>query len=67
MNRQWWAHFFLQWQDKRTGQEGFDFKVLTFGGVEVGGDSERQEQQTHKITLSLKVVPNPHALGSFPY
>jgi hypothetical protein len=44
----------------KGGSGGFEFKVLTFGGINVGGDVERQEQQTHKITLSLKAIP-----GSF--
>ncbi|MEK6283163.1 MAG: trypco2 family protein [Acidobacteriota bacterium] len=37
---------------------GFDFKVLTFGGIKAGGDLEHQEQQTHKIILSLKGNPD---------
>lgn len=35
---------------------GFDLKVLTFGGIKADADFDHQEQQTHKIVLSLKVT-----------
>jgi len=41
----------------KGGTGGFEFKVLTFGGIKAGGDLEHQEQQIHKITLSLTVIP----------
>ena len=48
------------------GSGGFEFKVLTFGGIKAGGDVEHQEQQTHKIILSLKTVSDHDALGVLP-
>jgi hypothetical protein len=47
---------------------GFDFRVLTFGGIKAGGDIERQEQQTHKIILSLKTVSGSERIpGGIPH
>lgn len=40
----------------RGGSGGFEFKVLTFGGIKADGDVEHQEQQVHKIVLSLKAI-----------
>ncbi len=39
------------------GRAGFKLQVLALGGAEVGGDKSWQEQQVHKITLSLKAIP----------
>lgn len=38
------------------GTGGFSFQVLTLGGVNVGGGKTYQQQQVHRITLSLKVA-----------
>lgn len=35
---------------------GFDFKLITIGGIKIGGSKEYQQEQIHKITLSLTAV-----------
>ena len=40
------------------GKGGLEFKVLTLGGVNIGGNKGYQQQQVHKITLSLTVAPH---------
>ncbi|HSK74544.1 MAG TPA: trypco2 family protein [Pyrinomonadaceae bacterium] len=35
-----------------------DFKVLTVGGISLGGGKNYQQQQVHKIILSLKAIPD---------
>jgi hypothetical protein len=40
----------------KSAKGGFDFRVLTFGGINAGASGEHQEQEIHKIVLSLKVV-----------
>ena len=39
------------------GKGSFEVKVLTFGGFNLGGEGNFQQQKIHKITLSLKAVP----------
>jgi hypothetical protein len=41
----------------KAARGGIDFKVLTLGGINVGGGKDYQEHQVHKITLTLKTVP----------
>jgi len=47
---------------------GFSFQVLTFGGLDLGGDKGRQDQSVHTITLTLKAVDpgDQHRVGSDP-
>lgn len=37
---------------------GLDFKIITVGGIELGGSKEYQQQQVHKIILSLTALPD---------
>jgi hypothetical protein len=39
------------------GGGGFSFQVLTLGGANLGGEKAYENQQVHKITLSLKAIP----------
>jgi Trypsin-co-occurring domain 2 len=41
----------------KEAKGGFEFKVLTLGGLNVGGGGSLSEQQVHKVTLNLKSVP----------
>lgn len=36
---------------------GLEFKVITVGGVDLGGSKGYQQQQVHKITLLLSALP----------
>jgi Trypsin-co-occurring domain 2 len=45
-----------------TGHAGLDFKIITIGGAGVGANVEYQQQQVHKITLSLVGVPGRSVL-----
>jgi Trypsin-co-occurring domain 2 len=50
------VHFIVA--QSSEGKGGIDFKILTFGGANVSGGRNYQNQQIHKIILSLKVIPD---------
>jgi hypothetical protein len=42
----------------KEAQGGLDFKIISVGGLELGGSAGIQQQQVHKITLTLNAVSN---------
>jgi len=43
--------------DSKEAKGGLDFKIITIGGLDLGGKAEYQQQQVHKIVLSLTALP----------
>ena len=39
---------------------GLDFKVIAIGGVDLSKGKKYQQQQIHKITLTLRAIPSGH-------
>jgi hypothetical protein len=48
--------------DSKEAKGGLDFKIITIGGLDLGGKAEYQQQQVHKIVLSLTALPNRNRL-----
>jgi hypothetical protein len=49
------VNFVAQRDTNFTG--GIDLKIVTVGGAQLGGARHYQDQQVHKITLTLAAVP----------
>jgi hypothetical protein len=42
--------------ESREAKGGLNFKIITVGGVDLGGAGSYQRQQVHKMTLSLSAI-----------
>jgi len=42
--------------ESREAKGGLNFKIITVGGVDLGGAASYQRQQVHKMTLSLSAI-----------
>jgi len=45
--------------ESANAKGGFDFKILTIGGINLAGIKEYEKQKAHKITLHLAAIPQP--------
>ena len=41
----------------KDARGGLDFKVITIGGLNVGGGKHYENQEVHKVTLELAALP----------
>jgi len=48
--------------ESKKAEGGLDFKIIAVGGIDLGGSAGIQQQQIHKITLSLNAVSNQTVL-----
>ena len=42
--------------ESKEAKGGLNFKIITVGGVDLGGGASYQHQQVHKLTLSLSAI-----------
>ena len=42
--------------ESKEAKGGLNFKIITVGGVDLGGGASYQHQQVHKMTLSLSAI-----------
>jgi hypothetical protein len=42
--------------ESKEAKGGLSFKIITVGGVDLGGGASYQHQQVHKMTLSLSAI-----------